>query len=723
MITHRKHVLGLAALATLAYACSTTSRSESPEATSNPASPAATKSALPSVGPTAEDPWLAELHKKPTPHDGCFTAAPGADHEWREVPCNAAPVGARPRQKGVLSAPIAAAKAPAAGVAATAGGGAQNPWRAPKTELVGGAGGDATGALPAGLLVGATGSFPSVVGGANESDNGSGAAHSGSNSYTLQMNTNLWGNSSTPSQCQSATNFECQGWEQFVYDAVGGVAYIEYTLINYGPVESGKPLCPNGYSPYPNYNSQPDCYFNTNSINVPSVAPQNLQSANLIMKASTNGVSDFLEIDVNGVPYKGSWPSVEGLASGWTSAEFNLFGDSNGTQAVFSSPTTMEVQVLLDTASPSLAEPNLFAPSSGCPSCGTSTAETNTLNLIGSPCAFGGTQPGFQFMQSNVPGAVAPACPSLGVTANPLFVPQGDFAQSTIVLNGDLVGQSSNTALLPTTCALSSGSVSATLEPTAGSNITFNYHVPFNVPVGSQFTDTLLCNNGQTVNQPIIVSAQSAANMMYLSPGNNPLEVTQGSEAGANLLMYGPWQAADRGVGAVGQVLSNPIPGGTITLYPGTSENGTGIMGVMVNTSSSTPVGTYSVQIVVTDPASQVALISSFSVEVLACVPALASAVCSQMPGQCGPTWSLGCGLTTNCGTCASGDTCSFGFCCPNGEEYNSQVGCVPLTCPTGEELCTAVGAGCMTIAACDAAINAQNRGSCRRVGKIVECQ
>jgi hypothetical protein len=291
-------------------------------------------------------------------------------------------------------------------------------------------------------------------------------------------------------------------------------------------------------------------------------------------------------------------------------------------------------------------------------------------------------------------------------------------------LNGNLVGQSSNTAIAPTTCAVTNAQVPATLEPTAGSNITFNYHVPYTALPNQTFTDTITCSNGQTVQQPIIVTGQNAANQIYLSPGNNPLLVTAGGDATANLLMYGPWVTSDHGVGAQGTVLTpNAIPGGKVTLYPGTSESGTAIMGVFVNTGNSTPPGNYYPQIVVTDPASQISIVTTFEVQVLACVPESATTVCSQMPGQCGANWSVGCGLTTNCGTCPSGDTCSFGICCPNGYQYNSQVGCVPITCPTGEELCTAVGAGCMTISACDAAINAQNRQTCRRVGKIMECQ
>jgi hypothetical protein len=213
------------------------------------------------------------------------------------------------------------------------------------------------------------------------------------------------------------------------------------------------------------------------------------------------------------------------------------------------------------------------------------------------------------------------------------------------------------------------------------------------------------------------------ANTLSLSPGNDPLEVTQGGGSIASLLMYGPWQTGDQGVGAVTTLLDNPIPGATLTFYPGTSLDGQGVVDVYVYAASSTPPGTYHVPIVVTDQQSHVEVPSSFAVEVFACVPQSAGTVCSQTANQCG-SWSLGCGLTTDCGTCPSGDTCSFGYCCPDGYTYyDSSVGCVPTTCPAGQELCTAVGASCMTVEACDAAIAVQNRATCRKVGRFVECQ
>jgi hypothetical protein len=103
--------------------------------------------------------------------------------------------------------------------------------------------------------------------------------------------------------------------------------------------------------------------------------------------------------------------SVLQLASYWTGAEFNIFGDCCGDQVNFNSGTTFTVQTSLDNGTTNV------------PACfinGT-TGETNNLSLAptSSPvcCAYGGSSPSFQFMESTDPSASA-SCGVSGLETN-----------------------------------------------------------------------------------------------------------------------------------------------------------------------------------------------------------------------------------------------------------------------------------------------------------------
>jgi hypothetical protein len=184
-----------------------------------------------------------------------------------------------------------------------------------------------------------------------------------------------------------------------------------------------------------------------------------------------------------------------------------------------------------------------------------------------------------------------------------------------------------------------------------------------------------------------VVTQLDPADQLYLSPGNNPLEVEQGGTGMATLLMYGPWQTYDKGVGAVAQVTYNPIPGAQFIFAPGTEGvDGEGTIDVEVIVPLGTPPGTYAVSIVATDQATQVSLPTTMNVEVLACTPPQAS-LCTTYANMCGVWNANQCG-GINCGGCATGSFCSSGRCCPTGSFYNGTV-CQPNTCPTGTTWCS----------------------------------
>jgi hypothetical protein len=93
--------------------------------------------------------------------------------------------------------------------------------------------------------------------------------------------------------------------------------------------------------------------------------------------------------------------SVLNLAPSWQDAEFNVFGDSCSSQAVFSPNSTIVVRTQVNAGS-ALA-----------PTCRTQgfTGETNNLDLVGTPATVQtSVQPAIVFTQSNAPGGTPSTC-------------------------------------------------------------------------------------------------------------------------------------------------------------------------------------------------------------------------------------------------------------------------------------------------------------------------
>jgi hypothetical protein len=578
----------------------------------------------------------------------------------------------------------------------------------------------------AGLLKWAEGSFPSETGG-SESDNNGNATNPGTNSYSLQMNTSLF-----PSPaCSTSTSSGCRGWEQLIYDPQQEQIYFEFSLVNYGG------SCPQPFGS--NYfagsnNSIQVCYFNSSPYPVPAVAAPQLGAGltSTSMAGSTNATTDAITLTVSGKAYTLTQPSVLGLAGGWNDVEFNIYGENNSTQATFNTPTTLEVQVLTETLVPSTTPPN--CPSS--PTTGWGTVESNTLSLIGSCCNFGGAEEtGIQFLESNVASTPAQACPTLASFSNPLTVPQGDFATTWTILDGALVGPVPNAALQPTTCTVTPSALSVQTFTGAGGQKEFTFGAPIGLAVGTPLQIPITCDTG-SFTQNIVVGPPSPLNTAQLSAGNDPLEVVQGSEGSANIVLSGPWQTSDKGANATVQVTSNPIPYGSLQFASGGPIDGDGIIEMTVTTTASTPLATYTVGLLIKDLASGVEIATNVQVEVI-CLPEDSTDVCvanssgSPMCGNhaagcgtvidcgtcpggaacgangycpCVPTFTScsstetcgslvnNCGQTIECGTCSGSTTCSNNMCCPSGE-VNSNGVCCPsgevggdgICCPSGD--------------------------------------
>ena len=613
MITRRKYSTAVFSLAAMAAGCSVAPVPQEPSS--------ATASSSPSGSPAPEaltKPWQRALSKTPTANDGCFQATfPGTARQ--EVSCAKSPSVLHPVPEGPRSRPRAVMAPPS---------NASRPGLAP--EIVGNTSGD--GAPVVSGLHWAEGSFPREVGGTNETDNGSGVTNSGANSYSLQMNTNLF----QTAMCNTAS---CRGWEQFVYDSRQGAAFIEFTLIGY----SGS--CPSGFTAYPD--GRPNCYQNSSGVSVPAEAASNLQ--NVSMTAWTyqapntpygsGNAYDYLTMTVSGQAYTLSQPSALGLASGgWTEAEFNVFGEDNGTQATFGGPASLEVQVLTESSATSRAAPTCIS--------GSTTGETNTMSLVGACCPFGGDHPGIQFFESNVAGAAAPACPTITLFSNnatflnnQINAAAGSTVTGTVTVAGGLVDSSLNAGLAPNTCTVT-GDATVVNHPGAPV-VTFDI-APFSA--GESWAQTIQCDTSASVTETM-----NATSDVFLA---SPASISLIPGGASTTVQWGYSQP-------MAQFCAVP----TYALVSGTVPSGLSasldIDGLLTLSAASTlPDATYTLQVTSNCTNTDGPYVGDLTVNVVSCIPKTCNA------SSCQGTISNGCGGTLFCASsCASPDTCVAGTC------------------------------------------------------------
>ena len=245
------------------------------------------------------------MSQVPLPKKGCFEAG-YPDTEWREVPCTTPP--GYPQVPGTL----------------------------PQPPNVGGGGtGDFAARVSSRLISSAQGSFDSVTGVTEESGQVNNTGPSVSNTYTLQINTNL-----VPTNlCNGSPNPNCRGWEQFVFDSHASIVHIQYLLIKYNTSCSNLPGSWKQFS-FPNSS---DIYCWRDDLNgaksVPFQPVANLSQ--LTVTATAGGGGDFLVLSTANNVYMLAGDNVFNVASSWTDAEFNVFGDAGGGQANFNIGTTI----------------------------------------------------------------------------------------------------------------------------------------------------------------------------------------------------------------------------------------------------------------------------------------------------------------------------------------------------------------------------------------------
>jgi hypothetical protein len=334
-------VLGIMVVATLLSGpVSSLAASAQPAASSTQPAPAPTPPQATVPPPPAQslEAWRVIMSRVPVPKKGCFKSS-YPSISWQEVPCTGAPPRPYPPARGSRPATV-------------------------------GNGNDCTASV-SGSISSAVGSFDSVGDVTSETGttfdpgpNCSNPVSNVPNTFSLQLNTNLFATS-------TCVGKSCQGWQQFIYSN-SGVAFIQYWLINYGTA------CPGGWNTLGS-----DCWRNgDNAVSVPPQAIPNPALLRLTGRVESGGMDTILLSTADGDLSAANEDSVLDLARGWKVAEFNVFGDSCGSQANFNSGATLVVRTTVNDGTedrPRVAEGF--------------TGETNNLTLVRPCSAISGPSP------------------------------------------------------------------------------------------------------------------------------------------------------------------------------------------------------------------------------------------------------------------------------------------------------------------------------------------
>lgn len=244
------------------------------------------------------------------------------------------------------------------------------------------------------LISTATGSFPVVTGVTSVKSTGGNpgcGSYCGANSYSLQLNSNVF--PSTACNGQS----DCAGWEQFLFfnpPNADSQLFIEDWLL---PTGSQAIQCPAGEGWMANSGG---CYQNSQSLAFDNYGIKDwLGKFEITGSADSSGDSIFLGIDGTEYGYKNiQGDGITDLSSNWNGGEFNVVGDGGRSEAVFNSGASVTVSLEVD-------DGVLTAPT--CANEGT-TGETNNLNLVSPPPTATSLQyPSILFTESNVAGGTA----------------------------------------------------------------------------------------------------------------------------------------------------------------------------------------------------------------------------------------------------------------------------------------------------------------------------
>jgi hypothetical protein len=255
---------------------------------------------------------------------------------------------------------------------------------------------DFTAEVGPNVIATSIGSFPAATGVENVRSVPNpqfGGKAQGPNSYSLQLNSNLF----KTAACGELKH--CLGWEQFGYlnseKPFKGVLFVEYWLLP----QDGKLFkhCPSSYhwlfgGGYCDANSK-------QAIWLPNQPIADLTNLSMTASADLSGDSVYLSTsrDMYGIKIHGG--AITDLAKSWTGAEFNVFGNGDGTVAKFNAGSTISVSVETDTG---------VRTAPRCPNNTGTTGESNSLSLVRAPAHPSNLKsPSILFTESNVQSASA----------------------------------------------------------------------------------------------------------------------------------------------------------------------------------------------------------------------------------------------------------------------------------------------------------------------------
>ncbi|WP_323117683.1 hypothetical protein [Burkholderia alba] len=343
----------------------------------------------------AQATWRENIKQVAPPTTGCFHAS-YPSMTWARVVCGPEPTNrsARPAPRRKI---VRAEDGLSASIPDTAGNG--NDYIIKTTSAI----------------ISAVGSFPSATGitsekGVNNPEYAPDVGITGSNQYTLQLNSNQ---STSAAACSNFGYASCTVWEQFVYstnnnydpsapNASGSPAEPQVFIQNwvYPSANDYSNLgCPSGWGDATDSNGAA-CYTNSSATTVPAVAASQLASLKLSGSASVNG-NDTVTFTDGTEAYSASQPgNTTDLGAWWNSAEFNLVGNGGGSVATFNKGVSITLKIAVNdgsTAAPKCGGPSITAANGA-------TGESNNLTLSKTCTASAGTSttsPSIQFTESD----------------------------------------------------------------------------------------------------------------------------------------------------------------------------------------------------------------------------------------------------------------------------------------------------------------------------------
>jgi hypothetical protein len=336
--------------------------------------------------------WRIAMAQRPLPKKGCFQAE-YPRREWREVACVEAPNYPMPPKTGVR-------------------------------PLVVGNSNDVSARAPSGFISTAIGSFDSLTNVTSLSGPIGNTGPPIANAYTLQINTNFFSNSICSG---AAVPANCSAWEQFVFENnnVSHRAFIQYWIIQYDNP------CPAGQSwNQITLSGHIYCWKNNSGGAVNTTAQPVGNFANLSLSGNVTASSDSVTVAQGTQMWARSGDNAVAAASGWTIAEFNVFGDGGNSASGGMASFNAGADIVTRT--------RIFYGGTAAPVCTSQgfTAETNNLNF--GPTAPVAAQPGpaVIFRESSAGGAASACAAAVAIGDTHLqtfgglfydFQAQGDF--------------------------------------------------------------------------------------------------------------------------------------------------------------------------------------------------------------------------------------------------------------------------------------------------------